>query len=109
MRLRRPSGVEHDRPSISAETGVCGAGAHDHRVAGGDRRRDLVRDEEQRKVERRDAGDRAERHAADVRLALLGARQPVERHDLALGSGVLSSAATLKTKAAAIDLERAPS
>src|SRR5436190_19623277 len=43
-----------------------------------------VADEQQRKVERRDAGDRPERHAADVRLPLLGARQPVERNDLAV-------------------------
>src|SRR5581483_4398847 len=49
-----------------------------------ERRRDLVRDEVEREVERRDAGDGPERHAPDLGTPSLVPRQPIERDDLAV-------------------------
>ena len=72
------------RASLSALIGVWLAGRSTIGLPGGERRRDLVRDEVEREVERRDPGDRPERDAAHVADAALGAGQPVERHDLAV-------------------------
>ena len=79
-----PAGLEHDLGELERADRRLRRGPQHDRVAGRERRRDLVRDEVEREVERRDAGDRPERHAAHVRDAALGAGQPVERHDLAV-------------------------
>ncbi len=56
----------------SAENGVCGAGLHDDRAAGGERRPGLARDHGGREIPRRDGGDDADglsqHHDAFVRL-----------------------------------------
>ena len=65
---------------ISAPTGVQDAGFSTNGQPDGDGRRHLVRGEVQREVERRDEGDRADRHPLADRLVARGARGDVERH-----------------------------
>ena len=69
-RLRGQSGADHDLGERDRGERGLGRRFEDDRIAGGDRRRDLVGGEVQRKVERRDRGHRADRHAADDRRAV---------------------------------------
>ena len=67
----------------SADSGVVGRGLEHDRATGGERRRDLVRDEVEREVERRDRADDPDRQAQRER-ELSGARgRGVHRHHLA--------------------------
>ena len=61
-----PAGLEHDPAEQERAHRRLRRGPQQDRVAGGERRGDLVRDEVEREVERRDAGDRPERDAADL-------------------------------------------
>src|SRR5690606_1596150 len=53
-------------------------------AAGGNRRRDLVRDQVEREVERGDEAARADRHAPDHAAVAAGARRDLQFHRLAL-------------------------
>ena len=78
----RPAGLVDQLGELERADRRLRRGSQHDRVSRGERGRDLVRHEIEGEVERRDAGDRAERHAAHVRDAAVVPGDPVERHDL---------------------------
>ena len=61
----REPGLLKQRAQTDHRQRVVGCGLHDHTVAGKERRGNLLAEKIAREVERKDAGNHAERHAAD--------------------------------------------
>ena len=82
--LRRQPGLQQDLRELERRQRGVGRRLDDHGIAAGDGRADLVADEVQREVERRDGDDDPARHPQrDAELPLAG-RHRVERHRLAV-------------------------
>ena len=82
-RFLRPSGFENDFAQRERGEGGLRRGLEDERAAGGDGRRNFVRDEIERKVEGRDGEDGADGKALDQSPAAFVAFGQVERNGFA--------------------------